>query len=341
MKVAIVILNWNGKKLLEQFLPIVIEHSQDIAEIVIADNDSIDDSIDFLKENYPFIRLILNKDNGGFAKGYNDALKHVDADYYILLNSDVEVTSGWIQPVIALMEMDRSIAACQPKMLAYNDRQKFEYAGAAGGFIDKWGYPFCRGRIFGTLENDMGQYDTDCEIFWASGACMFIRTEVFHQLKGFDEEFFAHMEEIDLCWRIRNAGFKVLFSQQSTVYHIGGGTLPKNNPRKTFLNFRNNLLMVYKNAPAKDLWKICLLRLILDGIAGIKFLLEGNGKDCIAVVKAHFYFYKNYRHINKKRKEVIKSSFDNSGNFIYPDSIVFNYYLKRKRTFISLNWKKH
>jgi GT2 family glycosyltransferase len=339
MKVAIVILNWNGKKLLEQFLPKVVEYSKDIAEVVIADNDSKDDSLEFLRTNYPDIRLIINQENGGFAKGYNDALKHVDAEYYILLNSDVEVTPCWIQPIISMMENDKTIAACQPKMLSFKNKEKFEYAGAAGGFIDHWGYPFCQGRIFGNLEKDHGQYNETLEVFWSTGACMFVRADVFHKLNGFDEEFFAHMEEIDLCWRIRNAGYKVMYCPQSVVYHVGGGTLPKNNPRKTYLNFRNNLLMIYKNAPAKDLWKICLLRFILDGVAGAKFLFEGNWKDCIAVVKAHFYFYQNYSKINKNRKATIKSSLDNSGNFIYPGSIVFEYYLKGKRTFTSLHWE--
>jgi len=338
MKVAIVILNWNGKKLLEKFLPKVIEYSKDIAEVVIADNDSKDDSIEFLRTNYPEIRLILNHQNGGFAKGYNDALKHVDADYYILLNSDVEVTPRWIQPIISLMEGDKNLAACQPKMLSFKNKDMFEYAGAAGGFIDKWGYPFCQGRMFGNLEKDTGQYNNNCEVFWSTGACMFIRSEVFHLLNGFDEEFFAHMEEIDLCWRIRNAGYKVMYCPKSVVHHIGGGTLPKNNPRKTYLNFRNNLLMIYKNAPSNVLWKICLLRLILDGVAGAKFLFEGNWKDCFAVTKAHFYFYRNYSNIKLKRKATIKSSLDNSGKFIYPGSIVMDYYLKRKKTFKSLNW---
>src|ERR1022692_4022740 len=274
MKIAIVILNWNGKRLLEQFLPKVIEYSKGIAEVVIADNDSKYDSVEFLRTNYPELRLIINHENGGFAKGYNDALKHVEADYYILLNSDVEVTKDWIKPIINLMENDKGIAACQPKMLYYKNKEKFEYAGAAGGFIDHWGYPFCQGRMFGNLETDHGQYNESCEVFWSTGACMFVRADVFHKLNGFDEEFFAHMEEIDLCWRIHNAGYKVMYCPQSEVYHVGGGTLPKNNPRKTYLNFRNNLLMIFKNAPKKDLWKICLLRLILDGVAGTKFLFE-------------------------------------------------------------------
>ena len=340
MKIAIVILNWNGKKLLEQFLPKVIEYSNGIADIVIADNDSKDDSLEFLKANYPNLRIILNKENGGFAKGYNDTLKHVDADYYILLNSDVEVTENWIQPIIELMDNDKTIAACQPKMMAYKDKTKFEYAGAAGGFIDKWGYPFCQGRIFGSLEADMGQYNQTTDVFWATGACMFIRSDVFNQLNGFDEEFFAHMEEIDLCWRIHNLGLKVKYCPASLVYHVGGGTLPKNNPRKTYLSFRNNLLMIFKNAPSNTYMKIFVLRLFLDGAAGAKFLFEGNWKDCIAVIKAHFYFYANCSSILKKRKATIKSSLDNSGEFIFPGSIVFNYYLGRKTTFKALNWKQ-
>ena len=338
MKIAIVILNWNGKKLLKQFLPNVIAHSRDNAEIIIADNDSKDDSISFLKEKYPEIKIILNRENGGFAKGYNDALSSVDAEYFVLLNSDVEVTAGWIQPILSLMEMDKSIAACQPKLLSYKEKDKFEYAGASGGFIDNWGYPFCRGRIFNNLEVDEQQYDQITETFWATGACMFVRASSFWEVGGFDVDFFAHMEEIDLCWRMRNAGYKIMVCPTSKVYHVGGGTLPKNNPQKTYLNFRNNLLMIFKNAPTKDMWRIFIVRLFLDGIAGIKFLMEGNWKDCFAVVRAHFYFYLNIMAIKNKRSKLSKNRLKTSKQFIYPGSIVFNYYVQKKKTFKSLDW---
>jgi GT2 family glycosyltransferase len=264
MKIAVVILNWNGKKFLEQFLPNVLEHSADRAEVIIADNASTDDSVEFLKQNYPHIRLIQNAENGGFSKGYNDALKHVEADYFVLLNSDIEVTPNWIQPVINLMESDKNIVVCQPKIRSYYEREKFEYAGAAGGFMDRFGYPFCRGRIFETIETDHGQYDDVCEVFWATGAAMFVKAPIYREFGGLDEDFFAHMEEIDFCWRVKNAGYKVMYCPDSTIYHIGGGTLPKHSPRKTYLNFRNNLSLLYKNLYSTELFFVFFVRSFLD-----------------------------------------------------------------------------
>lgn len=340
MQVAVVILNWNGKKFLETFLPKVIDYSKDLAEIIVADNASSDDSVDFLQNNFPTVRIIRNKENGGFAKGYNEALKQVKAEYYVLLNSDVEVTPDWLQPIISLMDADKKIGAAQPKMLDYKQRDHFEYAGAAGGFIDNLGYPFCRGRIFSSLEKDCGQYDTVSEVFWATGACMFVRAEVFHQLGGFDEDFFAHMEEIDLCWRMHHAGYKVACCPQSYVYHVGGGTLPKNNPRKTYLNFRNNLMMVYKNSPSKVIYFKILMRLILDGIAGLKFLLEGHPKDCIAVIKAHFYFYSSFAKQKQKRKMLKPALKPQTDALILQESIVAAYYLKGKKKFSELEISK-
>ncbi|HKR03747.1 MAG TPA: glycosyltransferase family 2 protein, partial [Bacteroidia bacterium] len=300
MKTAIVILNWNGKELLKKFLENVIEHSRHIAGVIIADNASTDGSEEFLKKNFPSVRIINFSENYGFAGGYNKALKEIDAEYYILLNSDVEVTAGWIEPVIEMMDNNPEIVCCQPKIKSWHNKEFFEHAGGAGGFIDKYGYPFCRGRLFLTLEKDDGQYNDVKEIFWATGACMFIRSKVFHEMNGFDSAFFAHMEEIDLCWRMQNKGYKIYCVPQSEVYHVGGGTLSKNNPGKTYLNFRNNLMMIHKNLPFSSLAYVFIIRLTLDGIAGIKFLFEGGLQDCMAVIKAHFYFYRHY----SKRKQI-------------------------------------
>ncbi|MBQ6069663.1 MAG: glycosyltransferase family 2 protein [Bacteroidales bacterium] len=292
MKTAVVILNWNGKQMLERFLPSVTEYTTGDAEVVIADNGSTDDSIDFLRHHYPTLRIIQLDKNYGFAEGYNRALSQIDAEYYVLLNDDVEVTPQWIEPVIAQMQQHPLIAICQPKLLMYHQRNTFEYAGGAGGFIDRYGYPFCRGRLFTTLEQDKGQYDDAREIFWASGAAMFVRADVWKQLGGLDGEFFAHMEEIDFCWRAKNAGYRVEYCPQSVVYHVGGGTLPKSNPHKTFLNFRNNMALLYKNLPPRQLPWVMLCRLALDIVAAFKFLLEGKPQEFKAVVQAHRAFRK-------------------------------------------------
>lgn len=332
-KVAVVILNWNGKSFLEQFLPKVIEFSKEVAEIIIADNDSSDNSVEFLQQNFPDIRIIQNNINGGFAKGYNDALAQVEADYYILLNSDIEVTSNWIEPIIELMDKDPEVAACQPKLMSYYERVQFEYAGAAGGFIDKYGYPFCRGRLFQTLESDGGQYDEVTEIFWATGACLFVRADTFHKLGGLDERFFAHMEEIDFCWRAKIEGYKIMFCPDSTVYHIGGGTLPKKSWRKTYLNMRNNNIMLYKNIPQNRLRKVFVARLFLDGVAAIKFLFDGGIMDMYAVVKAHWKFFFMIPQLRRERwaKE------PQAVTKIFQKNLVYEYFLKRKKTFGELN----
>ena len=247
-KIAVVILNWNGVKLLEQFLPSVIQFSED-ATIYVADNDSTDNSVEFVQQNFPTIKIVKNTGNHGFAKGYNDALKHIDAEIYALVNSDIEVTENWLKPILETFENEKQTAIIQPKILDFKNKENFEYAGAAGGFIDKYGFPFCRGRIFETLEKDNGQYDDNSELFWASGACFFIRKKVYHELGGFDESFFAHQEEIDLCWRAANEGHIIKYNYQSLVYHVGGATLQQGNPKKTYLNFRNSLLMLVKNLP--------------------------------------------------------------------------------------------
>ncbi len=337
MQVAIVILNWNGKFFLEKFLPDVIRYSSSVAEIIVADNNSADDSVTFLRQHFPQVKVILNNSNLGFAGGYNEALKQVQSKYYVLLNSDVEVTENWIQPVIELMEKNPRVAACQPKIKSYKNKDEFEYAGAAGGYIDKYGYPFCRGRIFTSLEKDLHQYDDEKEIFWATGAALFIRSQIFHELGGFDEKFFAHMEEIDLSWRIHRAGYKIMYCPGSLIYHIGGGTLPKKNSRKTYLNFRNNLMMIYKNADREKLFSILLFRSFFDLLAAIVFLFGSGWNDCKAVLKAHVYF-----HLHRKKIHVDKNTAMNAdpSNLIYPKSILFDFFIFNKKKFSDLEHYK-
>ncbi|WP_379964062.1 glycosyltransferase family 2 protein [Epilithonimonas sp. UC225_85] len=290
MTVAIAILNWNGKNWLEKFLPSVLKYSEE-ADIYVIDNASTDDSIQFLKSNFSKVKIIQNQSNSGFAAGYNEGLKSVKADIYCLLNSDVEVTENWITPIIKLFSEDQTIAAIQPKILDYNQKDKFEFAGAGGGLIDNLGYPYCRGRVFENIELDHGQYDDETEIFWASGCSLFIRSDDFWKMNGFDERFFAHQEEIDLCWRLKNEGRNIYYSGKSTVYHVGGGTLKKENPEKTYLNFRNNLSMMLKNLPSSKVFYILFLRLHLDGYAAVYLAYKNGWKFLWAVLKAHVYFY--------------------------------------------------
>jgi len=339
MKVAVVILNWNGKNFLEKFLPFVVSYTAPDAQLIVADNASTDDSVAFLRSNYPQIKIIKNTSNGGFAKGYNDALKQVDAQYYVLLNSDVEVTPGWIDPLVKLMDSDENIAACQPKIKSYHQKNYFEYAGAAGGFIDKYGYPFCRGRILNNVEEDKGQYDDDREIFWATGACLFIRANCFHQLNGFDEDFFAHMEEIDLCWRLKNVGYKIMFCSGSTVYHVGGGTLNKLSPQKTFLNFRNNLILLFKNHASQYFVIKLFIRFVLDGIAGVKFLLSGEIGHFLAVIKAHFNFYASLPKTLSKRKQLKQQIKQYTTSAVYLHCVIADYFLRGKKTFKEIDIK--
>ena len=333
LKIAVVILNWNGQKLLEQFLPSVIKFSKE-AEIYVADNASTDDSVSFIKNNYPEIKIIQNSDNFGFAKGYNEALKNIKTDIFALVNSDIEVTENWLQPIIDTFMNEPNTVIIQPKILDFKRKEYFEYAGAAGGFIDKFGYPFCRGRIFETLEKDNNQYNNDCEIFWASGACFFIRSNIYNNLNGFDEDFFAHQEEIDLCWRAKNNGFAIKYNSKSVVYHVGGATLQAGNPRKTFLNFRNSLLMLTKNLPKSNLIPILFSRMLLDGIAGIKFLINGKLKHFIAIIQAHFAFYSLFlQHYKKREKNQIVA-------YYKVKSIVLNYYIQNGKIFEKLKKTK-
>ncbi len=329
--VAVVILNWNGKNFLEKFLPFVLVSTYKNIQIIVADNASTDDSIAFLEQHFPTVQIIVNQTNYGFAKGYNTALKKVKADYFVLLNSDVEVTPDWIEPIIQLMENDTTIAACQPKILDYKNKTHFEYAGASGGFIDTLGYPFARGRILEKIEEDKGQYDDAIPCFWATGAAMFVRACVYNKLDGLDEYFFAHQEEIDLCWRMQLSGHKVYVQPASIVYHVGGGTLPKGNSKKTYLNFRNNLIMLYKNTPLKALLIKLPLRFGLDSLAAYKALFSGDAGYFFAVIKAHIHFAKWFL-IDQKKSTFVKISNQKLAGY-YKKSILWSYYIKKKTTF--------
>lgn len=334
MKVAIVILNWNGAKMLSTYLPSVINYSRDEAEIFVADNASTDDSISWLSKHYPMVKQIVLDRNWGFAEGYNKALGHIDAEYYILLNSDIEVTHHWLTPLIEFMDAHPQVAACQPKLLSVFDHDQFEYAGACGGFIDRYGYPFCRGRIFQTVENDDGQYDDSCKIAWATGACLMIRSHDYWEAGGLDGRFFAHSEEIDLCWRLRSRGRDIYCVPDSQVYHVGGGTLPKNNPMKTFLNFRNNLTMLYKNLNDKDLKHVMRVRWWLDYLAALQMLLlEHHWGDCRAVFKARKAF-KRWRHeYDFDRQKIQNSRLVQDEEILSPYSILWKYYVKGKKKY--------
>lgn len=330
MKVAVVILNWNGKQLLEQFLQSVVQYSKE-ATIYVADNASTDDSVAFVKAHFPNVKLVVNTTNTGYAGGYNEALQHIEADIYALVNSDIEVTENWLQPIIKTFQEESNTAIIQPKILDFKNKAYFEYAGAAGGYIDQYGYPFCRGRIFNTLEKDQGQYDSNQDIFWASGACFFIRSTVYKELNGFDASFFAHQEEIDLCWRAINKGYSIKYLFESKVYHVGGATLEQGNPKKTELNFRNSLLMLTKNLPKKVLFRVLFIRMLLDGIAGMKFLFEGQPKHTLAIVKAHFVFYHLFLNNYRKRTDFQLKK------YYYTKNIVFNYFVNKHDYFSKIN----
>ena len=335
MKIAVVILNYNGASMLAKFLPSVIEYSHG-AEIVVADNGSTDDSVALLEREFPAVHLVQLDRNYGFADGYNKALEQVDAEYCLLLNSDVEVTPGWLEPMLSFMEQYPSAVACQPKILAYNDKACFEYAGAAGGFIDYYGYPYCRGRLFDTVEEDKGQYDDVCRVFWATGAAMMVRRDLFCKVGGFDGRFFAHMEEIDLCWRMLARGGEIYVVPQSVVYHVGGATLSKSNPHKTFLNFRNNLLMLYKNLPADELRGVMCVRVLLDYVAAVKFLLTGYWGDFKAVLRARCEYRRlrsGYRSVREQNLAVtVAPVIKERATF----SLLWQYYLKGKKYFSQL-----
>ena len=327
-KVAIVILNWNGAAMMRRFLPSVIEHSSDVADIIVADNDSKDDSLAFLKTEFPTVRTIILNKNYGFAGGYNRALEQVDYEYYMLLNSDVEVTEGWMERLIDFMDANPEVAACQPKLRAEHSRDMFEYAGASGGYIDRYGYPFCRGRVFDTVEKDQGQYDDPCEVMWATGAALMIRREDYWRVGGLDDRFFAHCEEIDLCWRLCNLGRKIYCVPQSVVYHVGGGTLPKGNPMKTFLNFRNNLTMLYKNLPEAELVHVMRIRRVLDYVAAFKsLLLDRNLGEFKAVVNGRKAFKAWRKDFDADRRQIQASRTSATDAMRKPYSILWQYYV--------------
>ncbi|MGO3306262.1 Glycosyltransferase [Sphingobacterium sp. JB170] len=332
-KVAVVILNWNGRFFLEKFLPSVYNSTYPNIEFILGDNASTDDSVSYVAENYPSIKIICNATNLGFAGGYNEILKQVEADYYVLLNSDVEVTPNWIEPVIEYLETEPGMVAAQPKIIAMHQKGFFEHAGAAGGFIDLYGYPFCRGRMMHVVEKDNGQYNDNCEVFWATGAALFIHSDAWKAADGFDADFFAHMEEIDLCWRLKRMGHRIGYVAQSTIYHVGGGTLNTSNPQKTYLNFRNNLVMVQKNTHlALGFW-IIFVRLWLDLFAAIKFLIDGKPRDAWAISRAHQFFFLHLFKNAAKRK-----GYPGKGNLtgFYKRSVIWGFYVNKIRKFANL-----
>ena len=335
MKLAVVILNYNGASMLSRFLPSVLKYSPG-AEIVVADNASTDDSVAVVADGFPAVRLIRLDRNYGFADGYNKAFEQIDAEYAVLLNSDVEVTAGWLAPLVEFMDANPRVAACQPKLKAYHQRDEFEYAGAMGGYLDRYGYPYCRGRIFDTIEKDLGQYDADVPLLWATGACLVVRLPIYKEVGGLDGRFFAHMEEIDLCWRLRLRGHEVRSVASSVVYHVGGATLNAGHPRKTFLNFRNNLLMLYKNLPEGELRKVLFVRALLDYVAAAMFLLKGEWGN----VKAVFRARKEYRKLKTEFRDSREENLRKSVSMNVPErsrfSILWKYHIGRCRTFDKL-----
>ncbi len=330
MTVAVVILNWNGINLLKKFLPDVVKFSPE-ATIYIADNASTDRSVAYVEENFPGVKIIQNKINGGYAKGYNDALAGLSEEVFVLLNSDVQVTQHWLQPILKIFKIRTEVAAVQPKILDFKDPEYFEYAGAAGGYLDRLGYPFCRGRIIDHLEKDNGQYDDETEIFWASGACLALRQKAFYEVGAFDEDYFAYQEEIDLCWRFFNFGYKIRYSPDSKVFHVGGATLNSMNPQKTFYNFRNSLFNLVKNVPGSSVLLVVLVRMLLDGIAAFKFLFSEGPLHFTAVLRAHFSFYKQLPNVLEKRKKLPK----NVGYF-FKNSVLCDRYIRGKKKFSKL-----
>jgi GT2 family glycosyltransferase len=337
MNVSVIILNWNGQALLEEFLPSVIANTpSDMAEIIVADNGSTDNSMAMLKEKFPDIRIIRFDKNYGFAEGYNKAIAQTDATYTVLLNSDVEVTPNWLEAPIAIMEADKTIAAVQPKIRAQRDKKYFEYAGAAGGFLDIYGYPYCQGRIMYVVEEDLGQYDTQTDILWATGACLFVRTDVYKKEGGLDANFFAHQEEIDMCWRLRSRGYRIVYTPQSTVFHVGAATLHTESPHKTFLNFRNNLLMLYKNLPEKELRHVFRVRYWLDRIAAVKFFITDNPQNAFAVFRAR----REFKQLKKEYSDIRNENLSKTTNKYIPEinrkSLLYSFYISRKQKFSQL-----
>jgi len=335
-KTAIVILNWNGLEFLKKFLEsvVVLSNETDTA-IFVADNCSTDGSVEWIESNFTTVKIIRLEKNHGFAGGYNLALEQIDAKYFLLLNSDIEVTKGWLKPMVEFMDNNPNVAACQPKILSYHNREYFEYAGAAGGYIDKHGFPFCRGRMLYRIEKDVGQYDAATSIFWSSGACMMIRSEAWEKAGGFDSSFFAHMEEIDLCWRLGKLGYSVYCIPQSVVYHVGGGSLPYLSPFKTYLNYRNNLCMLYKNLPDNKLQQVLFLRKILDGMAALRFFIKFDFANFMAIFKAHISYYKMKKTLKESRAKV-KLLGEKEPPTIFNKSLIYEFYLKGRKTFSSL-----
>ena len=340
MTTAIVILNWNGEMYLQKFLPVLIQNTtQAGVEIIVADNASTDSSLSILKAKFPTVRTIILDRNYGFAGGYNKALAQVEADYFVLLNSDVEVTGDWLETMLEYMNSHLNIAACQPKILSYDQPTYFEHAGAAGGYIDRYGFPFCRGRVLGVAEEDKGQYDSIVDIFWATGACLMIRSRVFREVGGLDDDFFAHMEEIDLCWRLKSRGYRIVCIPESSVFHVGGGALGYESPYKTYLNFRNNLLMLYKNLPSGLLKKIMFSRFIFDYAAALQLFITGKPKNAMIIFKARRDYKKMRPDFIEKRNQNMKLSTTDTKSDIYQKSIVLDYFLKGKKTYNSLSGK--
>ncbi len=331
MNIAIVILNWNGRHLLEQFLPKVLEHSLTQASVYVADNASTDDSVAFLTESFPQVKIIQNATNGGYARGYNEALERLEEDLFVLMNSDIVTSVGWLDPILEAFENDPHLGAAQPKILDLKRPDHFEYAGAGGGFLDYFGYPFCRGRLFDTLEKDDGQYNDRLPIFWASGACLVVRRSAFYEAGALDEQFFAHQEEIDLCWRIQAAGYSILHLGDSAAFHLGGATLEQMNPQKTFLNFRNNLMLLLKNVPGRKVYSILFLRMCLDGIAAVKFLAEGKLKHSLAILRAHFGFYAKVPSLLRLRRRTKKTK-----TYSTTLSIVWQYFVLKKKHYTDI-----
>ena len=338
---SVVVLNWNGATYLRQFIPFLIRHTTlPGVELVVADNASTDDSLSILREDFPSVRCIVLDQNYGFAGGYNKALSHIESRYCVLLNSDVEVTAGWLEPLLQFMDENTDVAACQPGIMSFHNRSQFEHAGAAGGYIDALGYPFCRGRILSVTETDHHQYDLVQDVFWATGACMVVRSEVFVACGGLDDDFFAHMEEIDLCWRMLCRGYRVVALPQSRVYHVGGGTLSTESPRKTYLNFRNNLLMLYKNLPDEPLKRVMPIRMVLDWLAALHLLLAGKPANAIAVVRARRDFRKMKPDFLARRNHNLRSAIRHDLPGVYKGSMLLQYYLFGRKTFSSL-WQQH
>ena len=337
IKTAIVLLNWNGIDFLKKFLDFTWERSNtENSKVYLVDNGSSDGSVDWANATFPELEIIRFETNLGFAGGYTRALAMIEAEYYVLLNTDIEVTEGWLDPVIRYMDDNPEVAACQPKILSYNERGKFEYAGAAGGYIDCYGFPFCRGRLHNVIENDEGQYDDTRDIFWASGACMFVRSSVWHDTGGLDPDFFLHMEEIDLCWRILKRGYRIVFIPESIVYHVGGGTLDYSSPAKLYYNFRNNLYLLHKNLPYNNYKSIIVKRMTIDGLGAIRYLMMFRFKSFLQVLKAHLDYYRNRRSLELKRNEIIASSVTNPDHLIMNRSMVFAFFFNGKRKFNDL-----